>query len=58
MNMGTAAAIDLAEGLASQLEQMEDSATVDVAICPPFVYLRPLGLSWADTGGRGAGRGG
>ena len=39
MNMNTASAVSLASGLAKALEGVE---SVDVAVCPPFVYLQAV----------------
>jgi triosephosphate isomerase len=39
MNMNSASAIALAAGLANELEDVD---TVDVAVCPPFVYLQSV----------------
>lgn len=39
MNMDSASAVDLAAGLVSELEGLD---TVDVAVCPPFVYLQSV----------------
>ncbi|MEN8127152.1 MAG: triose-phosphate isomerase [Planctomycetota bacterium] len=37
MNMNSASAVSLAAGLAKELDGLD---TVDVAVCPPFVYLQ------------------
>jgi triosephosphate isomerase len=42
MNMDSAGAVDLASGLAKELCEVD---TVDVAVCPPFVYLQSVGLA-------------
>jgi len=39
MNMNTASAVSLASGLAKALEGVD---SVDVAVCPPFVYLQAV----------------
>lgn len=39
MNMDSVSAVDLAAGLVSELEGLD---TVDVAVCPPFVYLQSV----------------
>ena len=39
MNMNSASAVALAAGLAKELENID---TVDVAVCPPFVYLQSI----------------
>ena len=39
MNMNSASAVALAAGLAKELEEID---TVDVAVCPPFVYLQSV----------------
>ena len=39
MNMNTASAVSLASGLVKELEGVD---SVDVAVCPPFVYLQAV----------------
>lgn len=39
MNMNSASAVSLAAGLANELQDIQ---TVDVAVCPPFVYLQSV----------------
>jgi len=39
MNMNSASSVALAAGLAKELENVE---TVDVAVCPPFVYIQSV----------------
>ncbi len=39
MNMNSASSVALAAGLAKELENVE---TVDVAVCPPFVYVQSV----------------
>lgn len=46
MNMARASAISLAEGVAKQADAYPD---VDLAVCPPFVYLEAVGRAIAGS---------
>ena len=46
MNMNTDSAVSLAGGLAKELDGVD---TVDVAVCPPFVYLRAVATALSSS---------
>jgi len=46
MNLDRASAVALAEGLAKEAEEVDD---VDLAVCPPSVYLDPVGKALAGS---------
>lgn len=46
MNMNTASAIALAAGL---VEELKDVDSVDVAVCPPFVYLQAVATALSTS---------
>ena len=46
MNMNTDSAVSLAGGLAKELDGVD---TVDVAVCPPFVYLRAVATAFSSS---------
>ena len=46
MNMNSASSVALAAGLAKELENVD---TVDVAVCPPFVYLPTVAAEIAGS---------
>ena len=46
MNMNTNSAVSLAGGLAKELDGVD---TVDVAVCPPFVYLRAVATALSSS---------
>jgi len=47
MNMDSASSVALASGLAEALKSV---STVDVAVCPPFVYLESVAKALGDSG--------
>ena len=47
MNTDSQSSVSLASGLAAELK---DITTVDVAVCPPFVYLQSVAKALGDSG--------
>ena len=50
MNLDAAAASELASTLAQQYGKCSDKAAVDMAVCPPFVYLAMVKEALGDSG--------
>ncbi len=50
MNLDAAGAVSLASALAQQYGACSDKAVVDMAVCPPFVYLAAVKQALGDSG--------